>query len=461
MSMMTQSIRAGDPLKKYWLAVLAATILLRSAMASLILRSSGIQGFFTPDTPEYVAPIHALLRGSFSTPNGPELKRTPGYPIFLMLTGMAGDHALLSIASQILLACLSVFLVYTIGVLLFQDRAVALLCAGLYAFEPVSIFYSVLLWAECVFTALILLFIYQLVKYLQVPSWLSLFWAAAALSASVYVKPVAYYLPVFCALGLAFLPSCIALPLRLVRAAVFLAICVVLVGAWQVRNYVETGYSGFTSLSETQLYTYNAAGVLAHREHVDFFAEHYKLLNATHPEQAHWSLAQKQAYQKHEALRIIEGSPVLYAKLHFRGMVTALLDPVGTDILRHLGLYPGIGALESRVVNEGIAKTFLWVLANKPLVAIVTIAIGGVTAIYYVLAIFGIPIMLKQPALCAALILIAVYFILVAGGPAGMGRYRYPIMPIVSLFAGAGLANLLQSRRHARTVKRISTGMAR
>jgi 4-amino-4-deoxy-L-arabinose transferase-like glycosyltransferase len=459
--MITPCVREGKATKKYLLILIGITVSVRTLMAGLILHASGIQGFFAPDTPDYVAPIPNLLRGSFATSSGPEVRRTPGYPIFLMLTGMAGNHVLLAVAFQIVLACLSVFLVYKIGLLLSANESAAVLCAGLYALEPISIFYSVLLLAEGLFTVIVLFFIYQLVKYLRSPSWPSLLWAAAALSASVYVKPVSYYLPVFTAVCLAVLPVSIRPGQRLIRAASFLAICVVVIGAWQVRNYVETGYSGFTSLSETQLYTYNAAGVLAHREHMDFFAEHYKLLNARHPEQANWSLAQKQAFQKHAALRIIKSSPLLYAKLHVRGMLTALLDPVGTDILRHLGMYPGIGALESRVVNQGIVRTFLWVLAHKPTVAIVTIAIGGITAIYYVLAIFGIPWISRQPAIFIALTLIAFYFILVVGGPAGMGRYRYPIMPIVALFAGVGLEHLIQGRHRARSVRRISTDTAR
>jgi len=430
-------------------------------MVAILLHSSGVRGVFSPDAPEYLAPMHAMLRGSFSTPSGPELKRTPGYPIFLMLTGMAGNHPLLSVTFQILLACLSVFLVYRTGMLLLQSEWVAILCAGLYAVEPISIFYSVLLFAEALFTALVLLFIYQTVRYLRSPSWSSLLWGAVALSASVYVKPVAYYLPVFCALGFAFLPAFVRPQVRAVRATAFLAICVVLIGAWQVRNYVETGYSGFTSLSDTQLYTYNAAGVLAHREHLDFFAERDKLDHASHPEQATWSIARKLAFQKHEALHIIAEDPLLYAKLHLRGMVTAVLDPAGTDILRHLGLYPTIGGLESMVVNQGIAKTLWWVLVHKPLVSVLTIAIGAITAAYYMLAILGIPSIFKQPAIFAALLLIAFYFILVAGGPAGMGRYRYPIMPIVALFAGAGLARLIQPLRRASEVKRISTGTVR
>lgn len=42
----------------------------------------------------------------------------------------------------------------------------------------------------------------------------------------------------------------------------------------------------------------------------------------------------------------------------------------------------------------------------------------------------------------AAVLLLAVgaYFVLVSGGPAAENRFRLPIMPIVCLFAGAGLS---------------------
>ncbi|HET9087838.1 MAG TPA: glycosyltransferase family 39 protein [Acidobacteriaceae bacterium] len=455
------SVRTSDRLNRYLLVALATAFLLRAFMVAILLYTSGVPGVSSPDAPEYLAPMHDMLRGSFSTPNGPELKRTPGYPIFLMLTGMAGNHPLLAVTCQVLLACFSVFLVYRIGTLLFQNGWVAVLGAGLYAIEPISIFYSVLLFAEALFTALILLFLYQVIRYLCTASWSPLLWAALALSASVYVKPIAYYLPVLCVLGFMVVPTSVRVPARLARAGAFLALCTILIGAWQVRNYVETGYSGFTSLSDTQLYTYNAAGVLAHREHLDFFAERDKLDHAAHPEQANWTIAQRLAFQKHEALRIIGQNRMLYAELHLRGMVTALLDPAGTDILRHLGLYPTIGGLESMVVNQGIIKTMWWVLVHKPLVSILTIVIGLITAAYYLLAILGMESASKQREIFIVLLLIAFYFILVAGGPAGMGRYRYPIMPIVALFAGAGLSRFIRSPRWEHALRRKSTDTVR
>src|SRR3974390_833181 len=117
--------------KTYLPCILALTVLLRVILLLFVLHSSEIQGLFkpdasgyaagirfsaerntsigifTPDTCSYVAAIRGLKHGSFSTLDGPELERTPGYPLFLMITGMAGNHPLLSVACQILSSCLT------------------------------------------------------------------------------------------------------------------------------------------------------------------------------------------------------------------------------------------------------------------------------------------------------------------------------------------------------------------
>ncbi|MGC9291620.1 MAG: hypothetical protein ACP5EP_02720 [Acidobacteriaceae bacterium] len=242
---------------------------------------------------------------------------------------------------------------------------------------------------------------------------------------------------------------------RLWRAVVFFSICAVLIGAWRVRNYVETGYSGFSSIADSNLYFFNAGEVLAQKQHTDMATE-LGLLHwqdtpgylAIHPEQATWSTAQQLAYQRREALRTISENKLLYLKDHLRGMGVVLFHPCATDFLWALGRSPisSVVAFNATAGKKGLPATLLWMVWNYPLVFVGTAMLEVVLVAYYGLAILGIPRPYQSGKALITLVLVVLYFVVVAGGAAGMARYRYPIMPIVSLFAGAGLVRLLPLR---------------
>jgi hypothetical protein len=402
----------------------------------MVLHFSGVAGVWTLDTASYIAPIHGLMHGSFVTHDGPEFLRTPGYPIFLMLTGMASNHPLWCIYCQIGVACFSVFLLFKLGMLIFRSESTAILCAFLYALEPIAIIYSVELFSEALFTAFFIGFLYALIHYMKSHKWSSLLWAAVILSASAYVRPVSYYLAPFCAAGLAVFPRGFQLVPRFARAAAFLGICAVLIGLWQVRNYKEIGYSGFTSLSESNLYFYNALGVVAKKTHTSLFVLQQELGREPLTPSKLLSL-------RTEGIQIVKNNPVLYTWLHLEGMAIVLWDPCATDMLKQMGLYPKSGRLMSIVVERGIPAALLWLAKNRPLPFVVTMILGAVVVAYYALALLGAPLVLKQTDVFITLLFIFTYFIVISGGAAAAGRYRYPVVPIVVLFAGAGLGRLL------------------
>jgi hypothetical protein len=255
--------------------------------------------------------------------------------------------------------------------------------------------------------------------------------------------------------GLAVLPLKIEIVPRLWRAVVFLSICAVLIGAWRVRNYVETGYSGFSSIADSNLYFFNAGEVLAQRQHTDLATE-LGLLHwqdtpgylAIHPGQATWSTAQQLAYQRGEALRTISENKLLYLKDHLRGMGVVLFHPCATDFLWALGRSPlsSVVASNATAGKKGVPATLLWMVWNYPLVFLGPAMLEVVLVAYYGLALLGAPRLYQSGNALITLALVLLYFVVIAGGAAGMARYRYPIMPIVSIFAGAGLATLLRLR---------------
>ncbi len=133
--------------------------------------------------------------GQFANSVQPEIFRTPGYPLLLIPGILLGQQELVAIFIQIMLSCFTIFLIYKIALAIWGESKIATFCALLYAIEPVSILWLTLLMPETLFTALITLFIYLLIKYFTEKSWKYLLCAAITLAASIYVRPIGYYLP--------------------------------------------------------------------------------------------------------------------------------------------------------------------------------------------------------------------------------------------------------------------------
>ena len=128
--------------------------------------------------------------------------------------------------------------------------------------------------SETLFTTMTTLFLYILVKYLRTGSTWALLGAAIALAASIYVRPIGYFLPPILACGLVVwgLATRRFRPGRLLaHVALFLIVSMGLTGLWQLRNWCEAGYPGFSAVPDLNMYYYLGASVLAAREGVPFY----------------------------------------------------------------------------------------------------------------------------------------------------------------------------------------------
>ncbi len=426
-------------------------VLLRILLLSIALHISGLKPIYASDTHGYVATVPALLHGSFATSAGPELQRTPGYPIFLLMTGLSLGHPLWSDFCQILLSGICVYLVFLVGKLTSGNAKAAIIGAYLYAVEPLTLLYSVELLTECLFTTLLLVFLLCMILDQKKPAWKLLLLAALTLVGTVYVRPASYYFPILAAAFLVVFPRQFAWKLRLQRATAFLGICVVLIGAWRVRNFLETGYSGFSSIADTNLYYFNAGEVLAQKQHVSFNDElgllHWQDREgylSVHPEQRDWTQAQIFQYQKRTALHVIFDNKFLYAKDHLMGMLVVLLHPCITDYMWFLGQSPlsTVTAIAWNPSNPARWTLLRSILRAHVFVILFSALLSLLLLFYYGFALVGILRCQRRSSVFLLLLLTSFYFILVAGGAAGMARYRYPVLPMVCIFAGCGIFHL-------------------
>jgi len=417
--------------------------------------------FHDPDTDTYIAPARELIANQrFFSYGTPEIARTPGYPLSLTPGLLFHRLEATTIILQIALSCFTVYMVYLIAQLLFKREQVSVTAATLYAIEPLSIFYSSQILTETLFTTLGTVWLYFLLRYLKNGLLRHLLISGVILAASVYVRPIGYFLPILIAAGLGIYAFANGQhdTLRLVtHSAIFLVMTMGLIIPWQLRNRAETGYSGFSSLAPLNMYFYLANSVLAAQQHVPFFEMRHRLgyndvrqdqvgyLNedtylARHPEQKSWAIAQRLSYIDHEAVHILLMNPWTYARMHVLGIVHTIVDPGATNFLIFFRLYRLGGGFFGGLQDRGMVKTVSEAIVKNPLIFWSNALLLPMELAYLsfaCIALFSRRVRLDPAVLTAFLILS--YYIAIPGASQAQARFREPAMPMISVLAGYGL----------------------
>jgi hypothetical protein len=435
--------------------VIAAAVI-RLALLAAVFARFGVSVLFLTDTNSYLEPgRNLLLHGRYFADGVPDLIRTPGYSLFLAIFSLAGLPA--AAVANVILSVFSVILVWKLGRAVFGNDRIALGAAWVFAFEPISVTNSVVLLSDSLFLALFLLSMVRLAVFLREHRLRALAVAGLWLAAATYVRPVTYYLPVALALGL-FLVLAHVPGLRWKAPAVLLIAVLPWLAAWQIRNRAETGYGGFSSVSESNLYFHIAANLTARVEHrpysevqlgytgfsnrnsgQSYLYEPYLVQN---PEQAGWNQAQRLAFMHSEAVCIIRAHYWVYLRLCLTGLFKTIVEP-GTESFDHLwmlypedprhstGLFSEVGLVRWGIL---LAKAHPWEAAEKAAFEVVLLGL-------YLFAARGAFRGGLHNACLWLLLGTSLYFLAVSAlvlGPGGGERFRLPVMPVVCIVAAAG-----------------------
>ena len=432
------------------LAILVCA-LLRIALMVAAFALTGTRVMTQGDTASYLEPgRNLLLHGAytseaFSQPF-PEIDRTPGYPLFTMLTGMIFNNVLLTVIAQIILSIGSLLLVHRIARQTFPDRRAGTIAAWLFAIEPISILYTVRLMPETLFVFLLLAVIERLIAFHKTVKLSSVAAAGILLAAATYVRPVSYYLVFPLAAALLFTAPRLR-GYKWKAPALLLISILPWLAAWQLRNWAETGYSGFSSIVEKNLYFYQSAEVSAELQHISLAAEQQKLgyqdeasYIAVHPEQRAWSQAQRLHFMRAESVKILSTHRALYLKTHIAGVAVVAFTPCASEFLELVDLYPNPETMPRRILNEGVLSSVKNVMLAHPGVTMTMAVLEAFLLLLYALAARGVFSYRAATVPLLTLIGIALYFLLISGGAQAVGRYRLPVMPELCILAAGGLA---------------------
>ena len=437
--------------------VLALAFAIRvSVFAVALLCAKDFAVFHLKDTGTYLQPAAELLAtGTFSTNGVPEIMRTPGYPLLLAIGLKLGHVEGVTILLQILLSCLTCYLVYSITKQVFEQESAAVCAAFLFSIEPLSVLHSCLLLSDTLFVFFLVAALERLIRACQQGQLRHWLLSGLALAAAVYTRPVGYFLP----LGLMFVLLTWAIVKKerklLLNTALFCLMTMSLIGFWQVRNTLATGYAGFSTTSEIVLYFYHSGAVKAQQQGVPFYqvVEQLGYYDSDiyfrhHPEQQTWLPAQRYAYLRSEGVKSLLQTPGLYAQIYGRGILVMLLDPGVVEYLKLFQQYRKSDRVLNVMAQQGMMGAAQRVVSENPSLIFWGGLLGLLLLSFYLFSFIGLSSTTLRTNLPLGLLLsTCFYFILVSGGIVAVSRFRAPLMPFMSVFAGQGLIVLLAWRR--------------
>jgi hypothetical protein len=356
--------------------------------------------------------------------------------------------------AQIGLSILTVALVGKLARTIFGNKRAALVAAWLFAVEPLSIVYSILLLSETLFLTLLVASLERLTEFLRGRRLAVLAVAGLWLAAATFVRPVTYYLPWALAAGLVVVLARVP-GVRWKAPAVLLLSTLPWLAGWQMRNWMETGFGGFSSIQTRNLYFFNAAEVTGRLEGRSlaevqnrFGYNDEQLFVMRHPEAAAWNQAERLRWMRAEAGRVVRAHPGLFLRLHLAGMLRTALNP-GSAVF--------VSLFEAHVDEEtylrererGALQGTLWAVRAHPWQTALMIVLEAWLLVLYLLAAISIWSLIRAVVGGAKAVVgknvshvglgllvgVALYFLAVSGGAVGAARFRLPVMAVVCVLA--------------------------
>lgn len=379
------------------------------------------------DTESYVRPGATFWRtGSYSSAQspypGPEMDRTPVYPLFVGLFAADGTLDVLPVLlTQVLLRVLLVTLILTLPV---RGRVGKtdwrLVAAALTAADLPSALSALQVLTETFSSLLLVLSFWLYLRWRRGQRLPWLLGAGVIAGAATLTRPVNVFFPPLLLLLAAWdvrrLPR---FPKGAALAALFAA-ATLLPFTWVLRNYVWSGKMIFSLTSSKTLLFYRAAGIVAEQEGRSLhevregFREREAAL-ARAGRLTAWEAAERRETQARE---IIRGAPGIHLRLTAAGFLRALAGP-------GVRLWDGWGAALRGGGGRG------W--PAKLLTAASLLQLAGL----YLFAAAGLVRAGRRRFPCLGVWCLSVFLllILVAAGPEAYSRFRVPLMPFLAVGA--------------------------
>ena len=367
----------------------------------------------------------------------PEILRTPGYPAFIS-TWLDTDEPLVRILiAQNVLSVLGVLLVFLIGRHLLNSNAAGLIGALIVAVHPADMLAANSVLAETLFTTVLLLGLYLVVRNRNF-GWILPLAGALTIGLCVLVKPISILLGPAVAIWLV----CTQRSRRgIVLAAIMCVLSLAPAAAWMVRNEKAGFGYRISSVPYINAYFYTCAYMDIQEKDLDHERDWPTTVEVLFGRLRSQIETDEDTFSAMQRLSIdwIKDEPVLYASVLGRSAIKFMTDHSLPSLSSRLDLGYEPKNLRERILQQGLAA--LWDTDQPEQSTTAPLAWTTWNSLLVVFTIVGTWFMIMRRQWAALLLLVGImaYFIL-ATQANGLERFRVPVLGIQALIAGAVLA---------------------
>lgn len=418
------------------------------------------QSFLEVDSPSYTDPAEALIAdGRYHTEPGsdtPETLRPPGYPVWLVLIFlMFGNSAQTVVTFQLLLFLGTLVLTFALTRKMFGTRP-AWAAVILLALDPSSLSYTFKVLTETLTAFLTILFAYCVFRFYQSRGKVG-FAGGTGLSLALVtlVRPTTYYFIPILVFAFAIFMVREKMEWRKVLSVLMITLLpiLVLVGGWQWRNLEKAGMFRVASVQGWALYLGKGAQIYSEKHQMSLNDAEIALiqkLKENHPDWNEISMRQLDDIYLAEGWKLLRENPGLAIKTHVLHMFYFFMAPGSTSAFFRT-FDPEFKAINFNWYQK--AEYFGALVKNYKLFLVLMLLGAAYLGIMYA----GIASWMADNRKgsgelmwkgCHIFFLLLILYI--AGASSvnyGQDRYRVVVMPLLCMYAGAGLPGLVGSLR--------------
>lgn len=439
--------------------------------------------YYLPNRPDAIiepfgVPAEDTMR-SMATPvgMGPEIFRTPGYPLFLVVLHWLGIDAPFAIAFvQELIYGVAVYIFYYYGIQLFNKTVVQITVITL-MIGVSGIIWPKYLIADTLFFPFFLLGIFNIGIYLKKPELRLLIIAGLSFGIGTLIRPGIQYFPIVVAVVLLVFDFKNTTKWRHI-GMMFLVFLMVL-SPWLIRNYYHFGHLYMSGQASNLVTYYHVPTVMQYKtgiEHLAARAEVRKVMKKViqEKEQALGRKLNSVEYFKTQqswALKELGKDPMFVFKHWMIAILKNLYEPFTIDLYYALRLdnmerphlfaimagNSGIEALDNEEGSNRLVKFaqrlgyYLW---HQDHFYLFITAFSFLTLIFFLI---GVLVILTKKDRFLWLMMLANFYFVATPGLEVFGRFRFPVDGFVFIQACLGLIAVYQLLQSYRNKKAIST----
>lgn len=389
-------------------------------------------GFYSGDSDGYIAlSRHIADQLTFFNSAGPEVFRTPGYPLILALA----QHANIPVELYVLvlqnLMLMSVaYFCWSVVRGVTENAISANLAAFLVMIDPLLFLYQYKILSELSFLFFITWSLQLFVIGVKKDKPANFLFSFVLIGIGTFVRPISLYLPyllmAFVLISFFFYRLDLFSRKAIIACVCGFAICIAAVSGWQHRNLSLAGTGEFAAVSSYNLISFIVAPIVADSQSLAWVSIKSKF----DAEYMHIPQDKRAEYAKHKFVDTVLAYPASAVKIFIKGIFMTMLEPGIGDWLNFLHLRaPGSGVI---FLYQSLSTSdFLHHLLAHDLPFLI-VQIAG---FLYVLALWIGAVSgsasIRHRFYLGAFMVFLLYFLLLSSNGGSYSRFRIPIEPLI------------------------------